>query len=83
MKARFEGMQSSMTIPQVSVLSVDDWLMAERPSVAEAITTIARIREAGRFAGLAEAHLVAYVRDELGVDEFGDDPPELETDPTW
>lgn len=60
-----------------SLRAVDEWVLSERPSVEEAAAQVAAVRRLAREVRIAEAHLVGYLRDELGVDDMADVPEEL------
>jgi hypothetical protein len=59
---------------------VDDWLNTERPSVEQAVERLHEVRQVADQAGLAEAHIVAYVREVLDLDDLAADPALLRED---
>lgn len=65
---------SPAPIPAAFLGDVDEWLGATRPTLDLAVETLRAVHVLAGQANLAEAHLVSYVREQLDVEDFADDP---------
>lgn len=68
-------MAATPSVPAVDVLDLDRWLNESEPDVTAATEELNRLRDLEDKVRLAEAHLINYVRRQLGVTDLEDDPP--------